>query len=389
MKPFAKRIESVPPYLFAEMDRKKNEAIARGVDIISFGIGDPDQASPSYVIDRLVSEAAKVDNHHYPDYIGLLSFRQAVASYYGKRFGVTLDPKSEVMTLIGSKEGISHLVWAIIDQGDVALIPDPAYPVYSTHTLLAGGVPYLLPLTAENKFLPDLSAIPEEIAKKAKVLFLNYPNNPTGAVATLEFFAEAVAFCKKHDIILVHDNAYAEMTYDSFVAPSVLQVPGAKDVAVEFYSLSKPFNMTGWRIAAMVGNKDVVAALGIIKTNTDSGQWNAVQIAAKVALEQDPAEFFSEMNRVYTGRRNLLVSGLRKLGWPIQSPLGTFYLWAPVPQGMTSATLAGRLLEEAGLIVAAGSAYGQNGEGYIRFAFTLPEARIAEGLERIAKMNLF
>ncbi|MHB9145436.1 MAG: LL-diaminopimelate aminotransferase [Symbiobacteriia bacterium] len=383
----AKRIAQVPPYLFATIDKKRAEVAARGVDIISLGVGDPDQPTPRNVVERAMAEVQNPKWHRYPDYDGSLEFRQAAAAFYKRRFGVDIDPKKEALALIGSKEGLAHIIWAFVDPGDVVLVPDPAYPVYKTHTILAGGTPYAMPLTAENNFLPDLKAIPEDVARKAKLMFLNYPNNPTAAVADLAFFEEAVAFCKKYDICLVSDSAYSEMTYDGYVAPSILQVPGAKDVAVEFFSLSKPFNMTGWRIAFVVGNAQAIAALGIIKTNTDSGQFTAVQMAAIDALENTPHSFIENMNALYAGRRDAAVGGLRAIGLDVRKPLGTFYLWVRVPKGHTSASFTETLLEKAGVVVAPGTGYGEYGEGYIRLALTVDVPRINEAIQRI-KQNL-
>lgn len=380
----AKRIATVPPYLFAEIDKKKAAVKARGVDVISLGIGDPDLPTPDFVVKKMQAEVANPKWHQYPDYDGSLAYRTAVASFYQKRFGVEIDPKTEALALIGSKEGLAHIIWAYIDEGDIVLCPDPSYPVYKTHTGLAGGTPYILPLTAENNFLPDLDAIPEDVAKKAKLLFVNYPNNPTGAVADLAFYEKAVAFCKKYDILLVSDNAYSEMAYDGFVPPSALQVPGAKDVCVEFWSLSKPFNMTGWRIAAVVGNAAAVAALGIIKTNTDSGQYTAIQEAAIEALTNPAADaFIKEMNAIYERRRNIAVEGLRAIGIDAKPMKGSFYMWVPVPAGYTSTSFATKLLEEAGVVVVPGVGYGQHGEGYIRIALCLSEERLKEAMERI------
>lgn len=382
----AQRIATVPPYLFAEIDKKKAAVIARGVDVISLGIGDPDMPTPKFVVERMKEAVENPKWHQYPDYDGSLAFRTAACQFYKKRFGHEFDPKSEALALIGSKEGLAHIIWAYIDQGDIALVPDPAYPVYKTHTLLAGGEPYLMPLTKENNFLPDLKAIPEDVARKAKLLFINYPNNPTGAVATIEFYQEAVAFCRKYDILLVSDNAYSEMTYDGYKAPSIFDVEGAKDVAVEFWSLSKPFNMTGWRIAFVVGNKDAVGALGIIKTNTDSGQYTAIQEAAIEALTNPAAdEFIAEMNAIYLRRRDIAVDGLRKIGLKAEPMKGSFYLWVPVPEGQTSASFATLLLEEAGVVVTPGGAYGKHGEGYVRLSLCLKEERLKEAMERIAK----
>lgn len=381
----AQRIANVPPYLFAQIDKKKAEVAARGVDIISLGIGDPDLPTPDHVVEKMVEEVRKPVHHRYPDYDGSLEFRAAAAGFYQRRFGVTADPKREVLALIGSKEGVAHLVWAFVDPGDVALIPDPAYPVYKTHTLLAGGKPYLMPLRPENGFLPDLEAIPAEVAARAKVMFLNYPNNPTAAVADLAFFERAVAFCKRHDILLCHDNAYSEMTYDGYVAPSILQVPGAKDVAIEFWSLSKPFNMTGWRIAFAIGNAQAIGALGVIKTNTDSGQFTAVQIAGIEALQRDPAAFSARMNEIYRRRRDIAVEGFRAIGLRVEPPKGTFYLWVPVPEGQTSAGFTELILEQTGVVVVPGSGYGEHGEGFVRAALCLDEKRLTEAIDRIRK----
>jgi LL-diaminopimelate aminotransferase len=387
MPKVAGRIATVPPYLFAEIDKKKAAVRARGVDVISLGIGDPDLPTPDFVVERARQEVGNGRWHQYPDYDGSLEFRAAVAQFYARRFGVELDPKTEVLTLIGSKEGLAHIIWAYVDPGDVVLCPDPAYPVYKTHTGLAGGTAYILPLKRENGFLPDLDAIPDEVARRAKLLFVNYPNNPTGAVAGLDFYRRAVDFCRRHDILLVSDNAYSEMTYDGFIAPSALQIPGAKEVCVEFWSLSKPFNMTGWRIAAAVGNSEALyRGLGIIKTNTDSGQFNAIQMAAIEALTNPAAEpFIREMNEIYRRRRDLAVEGLRAIGLDAQPMKGSFYLWVPVPAGYSSTSFAARCLEEAGVVVTPGVGYGEHGEGYIRIALCLPEERLKEAIGRIQK----
>jgi LL-diaminopimelate aminotransferase len=382
----AQRIATVPPYLFAEIDKQKAAVIARGVDVISLGIGDPDLPTPNFVVNKMKEAVENPRWHQYPDYDGSLAFRTAACQFYKKRFGHEFDPGSEALALIGSKEGLAHIIWAYIDQGDIALVPDPAYPVYKIHTLLAGGEPYLMPLTRENHFLPDLKAIPEDVARRAKLLFINYPNNPTGAVATLEFYQEAVAFCRQYDMLLVSDNAYSEMTYDGYKAPSIFDVEGAREVAVEFWSLSKPFNMTGWRIAFVVGQRDAIGALGIIKTNTDSGQYTAIQEAAIEALTNPEAErFIAEMNAIYLRRRDMAVAGLRAIGLNAEPMKGSFYLWVPVPEGHTSASFATLLLEEAGVVVTPGGAYGKHGEGYVRLSLCLKEERLQEAMERIAK----
>ena len=380
----AQRVATLPPYLFAAIDKKKAEVKARGIDVISLGIGDPDLPSPPWVVEKMQAEAANPAWHRYPDYDGSLEFRQALCDFYARRFGYTgLNPRTEALALIGSKEGLAHIIWAFIDPGDIALVPDPAYPVYRTHTALAGGTPYTMPLLAENGFLPDLDAIPAEVAARAKLLFINYPNNPTGAVCDLAFYEKVVAFCKRHDILLVSDNAYSEMTYDGYEAPSIFHVPGAKEVAVEFWSLSKPFNMTGWRIAGIVGNADAITALGLIKTNTDSGQFTAVQMAAIAALS-DPRSpgFIQEMNAIYRRRRDIAVAGLRAIGLDARPCKGSFYLWVPVPAGYTSTSFATKILEEAGVVLTPGVGYGQYGEGFVRLALCVSEERLGEAIER-------
>jgi len=381
----AQRIAEVPPYLFAELDRRKAAVIARGVDVIPLGIGDPDLPTPGPIVERLQAEAAVPANHRYPDYEGSPAFRAAAAAYMARRFGVELRPDGEVLALIGAKEGIAHLVWALCDPGDVVLCPDPGYPVYATHTRFCGGEPYRLPLLPGSGFLPDLEAIPAQAARRAKLLFLNYPNNPTGATADLAFFERAVAFCRRHDILLAHDNAYAEIGYDGYLAPSVLQVPGASEVAIEFHSLSKSFNMTGWRIGFACGNAAAVAALGIVKNNTDSGPFTAVQQAAVLALGLPRATLEAQL-AVYQRRRDRMVAALRQAGVAAPLPRATIYLWCPVPAGQTSAGFAGRLLEEAGVFVTPGTGYGPQGEGYFRISLTCPDARLDEAARRIAAL---
>ncbi len=381
---FAGRVGQVPPYMFAQISRKKAALVARGIDLIDLGVGDPDRPSPPAVVQELALAAQDPATHRYPDYEGHPAFRKSVADYYRRRFGVELCPDNEVMTVIGSKEGLSHLVWALVGPGDVALVPDPAYPVYRVQTLLAGGTPYPMPLRAERGFLPDFDAIPGEVLSRARVMFLNYPNNPTAAVAPLEFLARAVDFCRQHQLVLCHDAAYVEMTYDGYTAPSVLQVAGAREVAVEFYSLSKPFNMTGWRLGAVVGNHEVIyGGLGTIKTNTDSGQFDAVQRAGARALGAGAAEFMAAMNAVYDRRRKVFVAGLRAAGLTVELPVGTFYIWVRVPPGHDGASLTELLLEKAQVVVTPGGAYGEEGRGYIRFALTVEEDRLAEAARRI------
>ncbi|NLF79641.1 MAG: LL-diaminopimelate aminotransferase [Clostridia bacterium] len=383
MKELAKRIQQIPPYLFADIERKIAAAREAGRDIISLGIGDPDLPTPQRLVEELCRTAHDAVNHQYPSSQGMLSFRQAVAEFYAKRFGVEdIDPAAEVCALIGSKEGIANINYCFVDTGDINLIPDPSYPVYATATMLAGGVCYSLPLDASRGFLPDLAAIPGNIADRAKLLWLNYPNNPTGAVTDLAFFEEAVAFARRHDVLICHDNAYSEMTYDGYIAPSILQVPGAKEVAVEFGSCSKPFNMTGWRIGFIAGNARAVNALATYKSNVDSGVFQAVQYAGQMGL-LDPEQAVSESRAKYAARRDILVGGLNEMGWNLASPKGTFYVWAPVPKGFSSASFAEYILDEAQVVITPGSGYGPAGEGYFRATLTTEENRMAEAIARM------
>ncbi len=383
----AQRLSKLPPYLFAEIDRMKQEAIRRGMDIINLGIGDPDLPTPAHIVARMQEASADSRHHQYPSYEGMLSFRQAVADWYSKRFGVTLDPVTEVLSLIGSKEGIGHIPLAFIDPGDVVLVPDPGYPVYQAGTVFAEGVPYFMPLTRERSFLPDLDAIPEDVLKKARIMFLNYPNNPTAAVASRAFFTEAVAFARRHRLILCHDAAYSEMAYDGYLPESILAVEGAKDVAIEYHSLSKTYNMTGWRIGFAVGCREVLSGLGRIKTNLDSGVFQAVQEAAITALN-GPQACVETMQGIYRDRRDALVDGLSALGFAAQKPQATFYVWIGVPTGYTSASFASALLNEVGIVMTPGTGFGRHGEGYIRAALTVDVVRIKEAVERIAASKL-
>lgn len=385
MKPLAKRVQQIAPYLFAGIERKIADAKAAGADVISLGIGDPDLPTPPEIIEELCRTAYITENHQYPSSQGMLGYRQAVADFYAKRFGVTdIDLKNEVCALIGSKEGIANMNYCWIDPGDISLVPDPGYPVYGGATELAGGSCYFMPLTAENGFLPDFDAIPPEIAAKAKLLWLNYPNNPTGAVCDLAFFERAVAFARKYDILLCHDSAYSEMTYDGYVAPSVLQAPGAKEIAVEFGSCSKPFNMTGWRIGYVVGNATAVQALAKLKSNVDSGAFQAVQYAAIAGL-QNPEPIVAASRARYAARRDILVGGLNDMGWSLEYPKATFYVWAPVPKGFTSASFAEYLFDQTQVVVTPGSGYGAHGEGYFRATLTTEETRMVEAIERMKK----
>ncbi len=383
----AERLSRLPPYLFAEIDRQKREARARGVDLIDLGIGDPDLPTPPHVVEALARAARDPRNHRYPDYEGLYAFREAAAAWYRRRFGVALDPASEVLALIGSKEGTAHIPLAFVNPGDVVLVPDPGYPVYAAGTWFAGGEPYFLPLRAERGFLPDLDAVPPEVLRRARMLFLNYPNNPTAAVATPEFFAEVVRFADRHGIIVCHDAMYSELCFDGYEPPSFLQVPGAREVGVEFHSCSKTYSMTGWRIGFVVGHREVLAGLGRVKTNVDSGVFQAVQEAAIAALT-GPQECVERMRATYQERRDVVVSGLRRLGLPVSVPRATFFVWAPVPDGADSRKWASRLLQEAGVVVTPGVGFGPSGEGYYRIALTVETARIAEAMARLARLAL-
>ena len=376
----ADRVANLPPYLFAELDKKIAARRADGVDVISLGVGDPDEPTPSHVVEALREAATDPATHQYPSYYGMPELRRAIADWYRARFDVKLDPDTEVQPLIGSKEGIAHLAWAFVDPGDEVLVPDPGYPVYEIGTRLAGGTPVSLPHTAETGFLPDLAAAP--VSVRTKLLWLGFPSNPTAAVAEPPVFGDAVGFAREHDLLLAHDAAYSEMTFDGYVAPSVLQVPGAKDVAVEFGSASKTFNMTGWRIGWAVGNADAIRALGTVKTNIDSGIFDAIQRATIAALT-GPMEHLEESRQRYRRRRDVLVGALNDLGWQLKPPLGSFYVWVPTRDGMTSGEFGELLLDRAGVVVAPGAGYGPKGEGYIRFSLTVPDARLDEATERI------
>lgn len=383
----SKRLNQIPPYLFVKIEEKKEELVKQGVDVIDFGIGDPDLPTPAHIKKKMREVLDSKEAANYPTSKGEFVFRQAVSSWYQKRFNVELNPQDEVCCLIGSKEGLAHLPLCFIDPGDVALIPDPSYPVYKICTTLAGGEPYFLPLTAENKFIPDLDNIPADILKRAKILFINYPNNPTGAVCDQAFLEKAVAFAKKNDLLLVSDLAYSELSYDGYQPMSILEMPGAKEVAIEFHSLSKTYNMTGWRIGMAVGNKAAVGALATIKSNIDSGAFKAVQLAAIEALS-GPQTCVEENRKIFEERRNILIDGLNLLGWKLARPKATFYMWVPVPKGETSASFTEKLLEKCGILVVPGSGYGPAGEGYVRMAITLSKERIAEALKRLKKIDL-
>jgi len=379
---YAKRLTALPPYLFAAIDEAKENAIKRGVDVIDLGVGDPDLPPPAHIVDALCASAHDSERHQYPSYTGMLTFREAAAEWYKKTFDITLDPVREVLALIGSKEGLAHIPLAFVNPGDVVLVPDPAYPVYKIGTLFAGGVPYTMPLLAEAGFLPDLDAIPADVADKAKLIFLNYPNNPTAAVADLSFFKEVVDFASEHDIIVVHDNPYSELTFGKYRAPSLLSAPGAMDVGIEMHSLSKTYNMTGWRIGFAVGNAEVISGLGAVKTNIDSGVFEPVQEAAITALT-GPQDCISDMRKIYTERRDLMIAGLRTLGIDATPPEATFYIWTPVPDGYTSLSFSAMILEKIGIVATPGVGFGEYGEGYVRFSLTSSTEQIAEAVDRM------
>jgi LL-diaminopimelate aminotransferase len=380
---YADRIKNLPPYLFAAIDKAKQEARARGVDVIDLSVGDPDLPTPAHIVEALRKAAEDTSNHQYPSYEGKLTFRTVVADWYKSTFNVDLDPRNEVLTLIGSKEGIAHAPLAFINPGDVALIPDPAYPVYRTATIFAGGEPVVMPLLKENKFLPDLEAIPVDVARRAKIMFLNYPNNPIGATADRSFFQELVDFAREYDIIVMHDNPYSEIYYDGHRSLSLLEIDGAKDVAVEFHSLSKTYNMTGWRIGSVVGNSEVVAGIGKVKSNIDSGTFGAVQDAGIAAL-QSPDRVVDEIRKIYQHRIEILYQALRDLGLELEKPRATLYLWAWV--GGSSIEYAAQLLEKTGIVATPGLGFGKYGEGYIRFSITQQTKRIEEAVVRLEKM---
>jgi LL-diaminopimelate aminotransferase len=379
----SRRIENLPPYLFVEINKKIAEKRAKGEDIVNFSIGDPDIPTPAHIIEKLCQAAKDPANHRYPETAGLPELRQAIAEWYQKRFGVSLDADAEVLPLIGSKEGVAHITFCFIDYRDIALLPDPSYPVYPVSTMLAGGSPYYLPLTAENDFLPDLGAIPAHVLRKAKLLWINYPNNPTSAVADLDFFKKVVEFARQHDIIVCHEEVYSEVAFDGYQPVSFMQADGAKEVGVEFHSLSKTYNMTGWRIGMVVGNATMVDALKRLKSNLDSGIPQAIQYAAIEALtgSQDCVQ---EHNAIYQRRRDLVIDVLNNIGLEAKPPKASLYIWAKVPEGYTSTEFATDLLDKVGVVVTPGVGYGQQGEGYIRLSLTVPDASLVKGLSRLS-----
>lgn len=387
MVEYSERIKSLPPYLFAQIDKKKREKLSQGVDIIDLGVGDPDIPTPEPIVKAMQKAVEKPEHYRYPSYEGMLSFRSAVADFYKRRFGVYLDPHKEVIALIGSKEGIAHFPLAFINPGDVVLCPDPAYPVYKIGTIFAGGMPYTLPLKEENHFLPDFKNVPEEVLRKAKLIWVNYPNNPTSAVATESFYRELIQWAKEHNIIVASDLAYSEIYFGKEKPTSILQIEGAKDVAIEFHSLSKTYNMTGWRIGMAVGNEKLIAGLGKVKTNVDSGQFQAIQEAAITALNLPESEV-QKIRDIYKQRREVMVKALESIGLEVYNSSATFYLWVKVPKGFTSAEFVSVLLDQCSIVCTPGNGFGDYGEGYFRISLTLPTERLLQAVERINKLKI-
>jgi LL-diaminopimelate aminotransferase len=380
----ASRIKHLPPYLFASIDKMKQKAIEKGADLIDLSIGDPDIPTPSKIVNAMKKAVENPVNHRYPSYEGMLPFREAVAKWYKKRFGAKLNPRTEVLSLIGSKEGIGHIPLAFVNPGDSVLVPSPGYPVYSTSTLFAGGKSYIMPLKEENDFLPDFDGIPQKVFHKTKLIFINYPNNPTSGTAPLKFYKEVINIALKYNIIVCHDASYSEIYYDKKPL-SFMQIPGAKDVGIEFHSLSKTYNMTGWRIGFAVGNKEVLSGLGKVKTNLDSGVFQAIQEAAIAALDMDNGTL-SSIRKTYQERRDVLYNGFKKLGMHLMKPEATFYIWVKVPSNFDSMGFVTHILDRAGVLATPGNGFGKAGEGYVRFALTAPADRIQEAVDRIEKI---
>ncbi len=380
----SKRLQQIPPYMFQELERRIGEKKAAGIDVISLGIGDPDMPTYDYIVEAMQKAVADPATHQYPSNRGREDFRQAFADFYDRRFGVEINPADEVIPAIGAKECIYNLCNAFLDPGDIALASDPGYPVYTGGPLLHGATAELMPLVPEKGFAPDLSAISPEIAAKARLMFINFPNNPTGATVPDGFFEEVIEFAREHEILVVHDNAYSETTYDGYVAPSFLATPGAKEVGVEVFSVSKGYNMTGWRCAAILGHPGAIQSYWRLKTNVDSGLFEAIQIAGATAIS-GPQDSLAEMNSIYQRRRDLVVSALGAIGVEVTPPKGTIYVWAPVPEGHTSTSFAETVLEEAAVVVSPGSMYGPSGEGFFRISLTTPDDRIEEAVERMRK----
>jgi LL-diaminopimelate aminotransferase len=383
----AQRLALIPPYLFAEIDRKVQEKKRAGVDVISLGIGDPDLPTPQRIVSVLQEAAADPANHRYPSYFGLAELREAIAHWYRERFRVTLDPATEILPTLGSKDGISHVPLALVDPGDVVLAPDPGYTVYVTGALMAGGEPYIMPLTLQNNWLPDLDAIPDATAERARLMWLNYPNNPTAAVADRAFLERAVDFCRRHGIVLCHDAPYSEIAFNGYRPLSLFEIDGAKEIGLEFHSLSKTYNMTGWRIGWVCGRADLVGLIGQLKTNIDSGIFQAVQWAAIEALNGGEAETRAACE-VYARRHRLVADTLNALGWSIKPPRATFYVWASVPSGYDSIRFAGHVLDEVGVNITPGVGFGAHGEGYFRLSVTAPDARLEEAMTRLRRLKL-
>lgn len=382
-KEFSERLKALPEYLFLEIDRAKREVQASGADVIDLGIVDPDKPTPDEIIRALQEAAQDPANHQYATNYGMIEFRQRIAAWFSNRFGVELDPETEALPVLGSKEGIGHIPLAFVNPGDVVLVPDPGYPVYRSGTIIAGGEAYQMPLLEENAFLPSLDKIPPEIAGRARLMFINYPNNPTAAVASAQFFSDVVRFAEENDVIVCHDAAYSEMTYDGYVAPSFLSVQGAKEVGIEFNSLSKTFNMTGWRIGFAVGNAKILAGLAKVKSNVDSGMFQALQVAGITALTEDLSEFRASQMAIYQRRRDLLCDGLNAMGWRVEKPRGGLCVWVRVPHNLGSSAAALDLLRKAGVVVAPGVGFGKHGEGYVRFSLANSEDRIEQAVKRI------
>lgn len=380
------RLDALPPYLFLEIDHKRRAAVAAGKDVVDLGLGDPDKPTPNFIVKAMQQAVTDPANHRYPFDTGVPEFRRKTAEWFASRFGVQLDSQKELITIIGSKEGLGHLPLAILNPGDCALVPQPGYPVYQAATIIAGGTPFIMDLTEERSWLPDLDAIPPDICRKARLMYLNYPNNPTAAVAPPEFFEKVVAFAKKHDILIAQDAAYSELYYGQRPI-SILQIPGAKDVAIEFHSLSKTFNMTGWRLGFVVGNADALAALAKVKSNMDSGQFNAIQQAGVEAFRGIDHVEVRAMQDLYRERRDALVEGLQKIGCRVRTPEATFYVWAACPKGYDSMTFATKVLEEASVVLIPGLGFGKAGEGYFRAALTTDVDRIREAVARLAKLK--
>jgi LL-diaminopimelate aminotransferase len=383
----AKRLSLIPPYLFAEIDRKVQEKKRSGVDVISLGIGDPDLPTPGRIVSVLQEAAADPSNHRYPSYFGLAELREAIAGWYRERAGVHLDSTTEILPTLGSKDGISHVPLALVDPGDVVLAPDPGYTVYVTGAIMAGAEPVMMPLTEANHWLPDLDAIPEEVARRARLLWLNYPNNPTAATADREFLERAVAFCRRYEIVLCHDAPYSEITFDGYRPVTLFEIAGAKEVGLEFHSLSKTYNMTGWRIGWVCGRADLIEAIGQLKTNVDSGIFQAVQWAAIEAMKGGEGETRAACD-IYLRRHRLVADTLNEIGWHIKPPRATFYVWAPVPLGYDSIGFAAHVLDQVGVNITPGVGFGAHGEGYFRLSVTAPDARLEEAMARMRKLKL-